>query len=399
MLLDALVRFSGKKLFGHGVFYVSRGIWWAYGMAVVWMLGGLEYRGYRKFLGYILGQLFSEVYDGYFGSKWFTFWIFHVRINNVKADPSELVENSCFIELIVIGLLRLLEIITFKSRRNGGALGNLFGTLRRCASVYLCMYMWQYSLRFYSFLHAVSDMGAEGELTFTVALSYACCVYIQLEMGYFLFEMFYATWNMLKSKSNEGNYTETQNPAVAQQNPIVLSYQAIIDEITFSYVRKEVAAKNKLVAFYNFHFYFRWAAYSLLVTIWYNNPRTIYSIFLAYSFFQYIYTIYIWIIGGFNRPAGFIIALSELCIFVRHIAGFALFVDYFGSRGFSENTDDFWEHIAFWAYITGLICEFTLVWEPFFRTGTIVSAPAPIKLLSKPAPIPIINDDELFNKV
>lgn len=180
-----------------------------------------------------------------------------------------------------------------------------------------------------------------------------------------------------------------------------MSFEAIIDEITYSYVRKEVAEKNWLVAFYNFNFYFRWALYSLLVTIWYNNPRTIYSIFLGYSFLMYLYTIYIWIIGGFNRPAGFVIFLSELCILVRHIAGFALFVDYFGSKGFSDSTKDFWEYFSFFAYISGSICEFALIWEPFFRTKTHTQAPAPapIKLMSKPAPIPIINDDELFNKV
>ena len=91
--------------------------------------------------------------------------------------------------------------------------------------------------------------------------------------------------------------------------------------------------------------------------------------------------------------------ISELCIFVRHVAGFALFVDFFGSRGFSEGTKDFWEYHAFFAYVVGLICEFSLVWEPFFNSDITVKAPEPVRLLSKPAPIPIINDDELFNKV
>jgi hypothetical protein len=201
MLLDAITRFFGKKLFGHGVFYVSRGIWWVYGMAVVWMLGGLEYLGYPKFIGEIYGQLFSEVYDGYFGSGWFSFWGFRTRIDGKRADPSELLMNSNFIEMIVIYGLHLLEIIFWKNRKQGGAWGNLFGTLRRCASVYLCMYMWQYSIRYYTFMHAVSDMGADGEMNFNEALSYACAVYIQLEMGYFLFEILSTTWSLIKSKS------------------------------------------------------------------------------------------------------------------------------------------------------------------------------------------------------
>ena len=284
MILDAFSRFFGKKLFNHGVFYLSRGIWWAYGMAVVWMLGGLEYKGYPTFIGEIFGQLFSEVYDGYFGSGWFTFWRLHVRINGVKADPSELVVNNCFIELIVIFVLHVLELSFIKIRRNGGAWGHLFGTLRRCASIYLCMYMWQYSIRFYSWIHAVSDMGAIGELHFNVAASFASAIYIQLEMGYFLYEMLSATWNLFTSKNVQGNYSETQNPAIAEKNPVTLSYESIMEEIVLAYVRKHVATKNKLVAFYNFHFYFRWALYSLLCTIWYNNPRTIYSIFLGYSF-------------------------------------------------------------------------------------------------------------------
>jgi len=267
------------------------------------------------------------------------------------------------------------------------------------------MYMWFYSLRFYSWLHAVSDMGANGEANINTYISFITAIYFQLEMAYFLLEMLYATWSLIKAKSAQGNYTETQNPAVAEKNPITLSYEAVIEEITFAYVKKEVAAKNALVAFYNFHFYFRWALYSLLCIIWYNNPRTIYSIFLGYSYIQYLYTFYIWIIGGFNRPAGLFILLSELCIFVRHIAGFALFVDFFGSKGFSEGTKDFWQHMAFWAYITGLLCELGLVWEPFFNSNKTIPAPAPapapapVRLLSKPAPILIVNDDELFNKV
>lgn len=210
-----------------------------------------------------------------------------------------------------------------------------------------------------------------------------------------------ATLSIFRAKSSQGNYAETHNPNNNEQNSIAQSFQSIIEDITFAYVKREVAAKNKLVAFYNLHFYFRWALYSFLVTIWYNNPRTFYSIFLGYSFLQYIYTFYIWIIGGFNRPAGFFILLSELCIFVRHIVGFALFVDFFGSQGFSDSTDDFWQHFGFWGYIVGCICEFILVWEPFFNSDKKVfaPAPAPVKLLSKPAPIPIINDDELFNKV
>jgi hypothetical protein len=43
MLIDAVMRFFGAKLFGHGVFYASRFIWFTYGSAVVWYLGGHFY--------------------------------------------------------------------------------------------------------------------------------------------------------------------------------------------------------------------------------------------------------------------------------------------------------------------------------------------------------------------
>ena len=213
--------------------------------------------------------------------------------------------------------------------------------------------------------------------------------------------MLEATLGVINAKSSRQNYTETENPNNREHNSISNSFASIIEEITFAYVRKGVAEKNRWVAFYNWHFYFRWALYSFLCTIWYNNPRTIYSIFLGYSFLQYIYTFYIWIIGGFKRPAGFYIWLSELCIFVRHVVGFALFVDFFGSKGFSASTEDFWGMFGGVGYGIGLICEFILLWEPFFNSDNQIAAPvtAPIKLVSKPIPIPINNDDELFNKV
>ena len=105
-----------------------------------------------------------------------------------------------------------------------------------------------------------------------------------------------------------------------------------------------MAAKNKWVALYNFHFFFRWAVYSFLVTIWYNNPRTIYSIFLGYSFFVVVYTFYVWVVGGFKKPAGFVIMLSELMIFARHVSGFVFFVDYFNPNGIVENVRGFWRN-------------------------------------------------------
>ena len=157
-------------------------------------------------------------------------------------------------------------------------------------------------------------------------------------MLYFLYEVFAAAWGLFYSKHSQTNYQESQNPASTETNPIRLSFQTIIDDIAFAYIKREVAAKNKWVAFYNFHFFFRWALYSFLVTIWYNNPRTIYSIFLGYNFLQYIYTFYVWVIGGFNRPAGFYIFFSELCIFCRHMSGFSIFVDFFGSQGMAKST-------------------------------------------------------------
>jgi hypothetical protein len=393
---DALKRFGGNRLFNHGVFYISRQIWWVYGMAVMWMLGGTDpmIGGYRDFLHNIWGELFSEVYDCYFGSTWFKFWTQSLKINDVTLDTSELLENSCFIEFIVLILFRILEVATMGGRKNGSAIGNLFGTFRRIASVYLCMYLWQYSLRFYSWLHAVVLLGATGTGHFNVVLSYILAIYAQLEMLGFIFELFSASAN---TDNKSANYIQTENPAASNNNQNIKSFDSFIDEVTFAYVRKEVAAKNKGVKLYNTIFFFRWAVYSFMCTIWYEDTRTMYSIFLGTSFLMYIYTIYVWIAGGFHKPAGFLITMSEMCIFIRHITGFALFVDWRGMNGFGPGHVDFWSHFGFWGYIIGLFIEFILVFEPMFRAGKPAPAPAPAP--AKMIAPPIVNDDELFNKV
>ena len=74
------------------------------------------------------------------------------------------------------------------------------------------MYMLYYSVRFYSWIHAVSEMGAEGEKHFNVGLSYAVSIYIQLEMLYFLWEIFEATKILSKARSTQANNFSVLNP-------------------------------------------------------------------------------------------------------------------------------------------------------------------------------------------
>lgn len=202
MLWDAVLRFSGKKLFGHGVFYISRFIWFIYGSSVMWMLGGQEHHGYGKAVDNIFGGLYTRIYHGYFGGRWFTFWSMPINIVGYYLDPTELLMNSCFIELIVMITLRILEIIFFGNRKDGGKWGHLFTTLRRCASVYLGMYIWQYGIRWFSWIHAVGQAGATGRANFNTFLSYVLALYIIFEMGYFLVEILLETLR-LKEKLNK----------------------------------------------------------------------------------------------------------------------------------------------------------------------------------------------------
>lgn len=171
----------------------------------------------------------------------------------------------------------------------------------------------------------------------------------------------------------------------------------IIEDIVLAYVKSAFAAKNVCGRYYNFVFYLRWAVYSCIVTIWYEWPRTIYAIFLGLNFLVYLYTLYIWIAGGFKRPAGFYIFFSETCILFRHTQGLAKFIDYFGTKGFSKGHDQFWGLFALCGFFFGTIAEIILLLEPYFNSdnqAVAVEAPKPAakRLL-------IADDDELFVKV
>jgi hypothetical protein len=354
----------------------------------------------------LLRGLYRRIYMGYMGSRWFTFWGYNVELYGMRAPNSELLMNSIFIEMVILFCLHILEISFLTCRRAGSRWGHLFGTLRRCASAYLCMYILHDSVRWYSFFKAVFDMGAVDKNNFNVGLSFALAVIVQLEVLWFLYEIFQASWDFVASKNthNQQNYTQTVNPANPQASatdPIALSFETIINDITFTFVRKTTAINNKFVLYYNFVYYLRWVIYSVVVTVFYNWPRIIYSIFLGVSFVMYLYTLYIWIIGGYSRPAGFWVVLSELCILVRHIVGFALMIDHFGLNSFSSDLNDFWGVFGWAAYAIGAITEFILLFEPFFdSTETkpeifVAAKPAP---RVKTAPL-LVNDDELFNKV
>lgn len=407
MLVDAVLRFSGRKLFGHGVFYVSRFIWWTYGSAVVWYLGGHYFMAYTITLGELLRGLYRRIYMGYFGSRWFTFWGLNVEVYGVKTEENELLLNSIFIESCILFGLHILEAILLTARRAGNKWGHLTGTLRRCASVYLCMYMLHDSVRWYSFFKAIFDMGATHKNNAHVGMTFALAVLVQLEVLWFLYEIFQTTWDYVNAKNTNQQsqaYTQPANqvaPQNAEADAISRSFEHIIHDITFTFVRKSAALNNKFVLYYNFVYYLRWVLYSVTVTVWYNWPRTIYSIFLGVSFVMYLYTLYIWIIGGFTRPAGFWVVLSELCIFVRHIVGFALMIDHFGLNSFARDMEDFWMVFGWASYGAGSIAEFLLLFEPFFDSTEII-APAPVPVKAAPrvktAPL-LVDDEELFNKV
>jgi hypothetical protein len=111
---------------------------------------------------------------------------------------------------------------------------------------------------------------------------------------------------------------------------------------------------------------------------------------------MYLYTLYIWIAGGFKKPAGFYICFSETCILIRHIMGFAMFIDFFGTMGFSKGHMHFWSLFAFAGFALGTGAEIILLLEPYFNSDaqTIVAPkPAAKQMLI------VNNDDELFQKV
>jgi hypothetical protein len=153
MLIDAICRAKGTKLFGTGVFYLTRFIWFIYGTAVCYMAGIFVPHGYRGFTQDIYHQFQEEIYDAYLGSKWVRVFRNPMKIGDVPVDTNILIENALFIEVIIILVCRFFELITISNLKNGNTISNWFGTTRKVFAIFLALYWWAYAMLWFQNIH------------------------------------------------------------------------------------------------------------------------------------------------------------------------------------------------------------------------------------------------------
>jgi hypothetical protein len=147
MLLDAFTRTKGKKLFNFGVAYLTRFIWFIYGTAIVFVVGGFHYPNtYKWFNTGIYHQFYMQIFEGYFKSGYVKIFKNNLTAPGLKIDESHLVENALFVEVIILLFFRLLEIISIGLIKKGNKAGNLFGSIRRVFSIFFALYVWAHSM-------------------------------------------------------------------------------------------------------------------------------------------------------------------------------------------------------------------------------------------------------------
>jgi hypothetical protein len=359
MLLDALSRFGGKKLFGKGVFYLTRSIWFLFGTAVIKILGRNNPAplGYRGFNDSIYQQLFEEVYEAYFGSKWLIIFRNPITVAGTAEHNNNLIENQIFIELSIFLVLRLLETVSIKKIKNGDALANLFGTLRRVWGIFMALYFWYYAWLWVQYIHKISKI-CSGKNHFNIYLAWFVFAYVVVETLWAIFEVGCAAY----CKGECSNETHKKSEA----DQIKHSYNTFLSEVTYMYQDKKAASTGNVFAkYYNFLYMFRWVAYSWIAITWYDRPRLIYILFFIADIFIVAFTIIAW--NGFRKPAGIMIIISEVLVFARHTTQFVFFIDLANGGGLSQGAVNWWTNISFWSYIVGTLIEIALWFEPLFN--------------------------------
>ena len=279
MLIDAICRAKGTKLFGTGVFYLTRFIWFIYGTAVCYVAGMFVPHGYRGFTQDIYHQFQEEIYDAYLGSKWVRVFRNPMKIGDVPVDTNVLIENALFIEVIIILVCRFMELITIKNLKNGNTVSNFLGTFRKVFAIFLALYWWAYAMIWFQNIHLLSKVKAlSGKNHFNIGLAWVVAIYVMFETLWSIYEIGQAQVYAFKNKNN----TEIQHADAKKK--VEESSFSFLDEVAFMYQNKKEAIQNAACAFYNYFFMLRWIFFSFIAITWNDKPRSIYIVFFIVDF-------------------------------------------------------------------------------------------------------------------
>lgn len=269
MIVDAVMRFTGRRL---GVFHSVRFIWFIYGTACAWAVGGLAglTTPYRFFNDGIFSKFLEEIYFAYWGSKEVKFFKNRITISGAAQDDRNLAVNAIFFETIIFIILRILNLVTAKLLVSGDRLANLYGTLRRVVGIFLALYSSRYGLSWYQYIHTLSKLpNVEGRAHINVLLSWAVSLYVHIECLWAITEV---VLHILKEGKVDKNLNPHKKPYIAntpstphsahnmntsmnnmtistarsthKHKPMIsnhLSYDSFMDEVSYMFQDKKTA--------------------------------------------------------------------------------------------------------------------------------------------------------------
>jgi hypothetical protein len=180
-------------------------------------------------------------------------------------------------------------------------------------------------------------------------------------------EVYIAAWNYGKNKA--ATYQETQNPSAQPAEANQRSYDKFILDVAYMFQNRETASKSFLSKVYNATYIFRWMFYSFIAVTFFNRTRSTYFIFTVGGVVAIIWTILT--LKHFNKPAGILILLSEIFVFLRHLVQWLNFIDYAdGDSYFKQGFTNFLTNVAFFSYLFGSLIELALLFEPFYSKNS-----------------------------
>lgn len=375
LIVDAVFRFIMSEKFLIGFFHSVRFIWFIYGSAAVWYIAS-GIRNYRGIMGFMYKEFYDKIYNGYFDTGYVGFFNNPIEFEGTIATSYEfydsmLLENSLFFELIIFIAVRIGALVLQGGLAAGNPLSHFIGTLRRVFGWFFGLYFlalalqWFVSLDFYADFAKDNNTTLTGRAHFNVWLTWVIAIYVIAEVVFMLVEIILHAFQSSSAKSKAENYQETKNPSGG--NSIQRSYDASIDEVTFMFLKKDVAIQSIFSLYFNFLVLFRWAFFVFLGVVFYNKPRTIYAIVLFSDLVAVVYTIFIF--KSFTKLAGILILVSESLLLVRHLCQWINFLDQYSDGEMGQGIVDTLSYFAFFSYLIGTFIELFLVFEPFL-SGT-----------------------------
>lgn len=132
---------------------------------------------------------------------------------------------------------------------------------------------------------------------------------------------------------------------------------------------KKVALTNPMYQIYNMMYFARWAIYLFGIVTYRGRVRTISGLMVMANLVSTIWSLFS--LPSMRKPAGYLILVSEIFLFIRHSIQAMFWIDQFSKTSkLGQKWVNSYSVIMFFSYILGTLVEFVLLFEPLYSKAS-----------------------------